>query len=309
MEISALKAVSLVEQAGSIAGAARILDMDASSVSRIVSNLERELGFRLFQRTTRRLTPTEAGESYLRQVRPLLEELDAAREQAHQASVAPRGVLRMTASVAFSDEVIVPLLPEFYSRYPEIGVELLSSDANLDLLDAGIDLAIRLAASPEGDLISSRLMATRYRVVASPEYVAQSGGLRSPADLSGRDCLRFALPDFRSRWLFRQGEGEVLPIKVAGTTLLSNALALRRAARMGMGPALLADWLIARDLASGRLVDLLPEWDCAATEFDTGACVLYPSRAYLPQKVRVMIDFLRHRLRRGVAGLDDPMGA
>ncbi|MEM8731661.1 MAG: LysR substrate-binding domain-containing protein [Pseudomonadota bacterium] len=297
MHISSLKTVLLVQQIGSIAGAARLLDMDASTVSRIVAGVEQDVGLRIFDRTTRRIRPTEAGMIYLNRIRPLIDDLDAAGEAAQSASATPRGLVRMTASVAFAIEMIVPLLRDFHTRYPDITVELLPSDANLDLLDHGLDLAIRLAAAPAGDLISTRVMSTRYRVVASPSYVKRSGPLPTPGALTERNCLRFALPDFRNRWVFRPKTGtEVTAVQVQGSTLISNALALRDAARAGLGISLLADWLIGEDLRTGALVDLLPTWDCTATSFETGAFLLYPSRAHLPQKTRVMIDFLKVRL-------------
>lgn len=297
MNLSSLKAVLLVEQTRSIAGAAKLLNMDASNVSRIVAGIEHDLGLRIFERTTRRLRITEAGETYLNRIRPLIDELDAAKDDALHTAIEPQGHLRMTSSVAFAVEMIVPLLPAFHTKYPEITVELLPTDANLGLLEQGLDLAVRLAAEPVGDVISTRVLRTRYRVVASPEYIAHHGPITDPSDLAHRNCLRFALPDFRSRWLFRKDISiDPQPVEINGTTLISNALALRDAARGGMGPALLADWLITRDLAAGTLVDVLPDWDCTATEFDTGAFILFPSRNYVPQKTRVMIDFLRENL-------------
>lgn len=296
MDTDALKTVALVARHGSFAAAARVLNLDPSSVSRLVAGTERALGLRLFQRTTRSLRLTEEGEAYLRRVEPLLEELDEARDDAARARQVPTGTLRLTASVAFAHECIVPHLGAFSSAYPDLSVELLPSDATLDIAALGLDLAIRLSAAPEGDLVSTRLMRTRYMVVASPDYVAAHGPLDRPETLSERACLRFALPDYRTRWRFRPGDGPVRDVPVSGRLVISNALSLRQAARDGLGPALLADWLVRGDLAGGRLVDLFPSYAVTATEFDTGAWALYPSRAYLPRKVRVAIDFLRARL-------------
>lgn len=299
MEIQALRTVLIVAQHGSLAGAARSLDLDASTVSRIVANVERELGLRLFQRSTRRLSITEEGEAYLRRIAPLVEELEAACEASRSHRLSPQGTLRLTASVAFAHECIVPLLPALQATYPAISVDLLATDANVDLLADGVDLAIRLAAAPEGDLISTKLMPTRYRVVAAPAFVAQHGPVAHPRDLADLPCVRFSLPEFRDRWRFRQGDEPAFETPVGGKTLISNALSLRQAVRHGMGPGLLADWLVRRDLHEGRLVDLFPAFACAATSFDTGAYALYPSRTYLPQKVRVALDFFRARLSAG----------
>lgn len=296
MDTEALKTVVLVARHGSFAAAARVLDLDPSAVSRIVANVEARLGLRLFQRTTRSLRITEEGEIYLRRVVPLLEELDHAREEAGHIRQAPSGTLKMTASVAFAHRCIVPHLGTFHDLYPDMAVELLPTDANLDIAANGIDLAVRLASAPKGELISTRLCRTRYMVCAAPDYLSRHGPIRHPEELSAHACLRFALPEFRSRWRFRKGREEPFEVAVSGWAVIANALSLRQAALDGLGPVLLADWLVGPDLDSGRLVELFPGYDCTATEFDTGAWALYPSRSYLPRKVRVMIDFLRGAL-------------
>jgi DNA-binding transcriptional LysR family regulator len=270
--------------------------VDPSSVSRTVAGVEAALSLRLFQRNTRVLRITEEGDIYLRRLLPLLDELDHAREAASHARSSPSGVLRLTASVAFAHECIVPHLSSFGELYPELTMELLPSDAMLDIAAEGIDLAIRLAPAPEGDLVTTRLLRTRYLVCASPDYVAGTGQPSDPRALSELDCLRFALPAYRTRWRFRAFEEEPFEVSVGGRLIISNALSLCQAARDGLGPALLADWLVARDLEAGRLVSLFPDYECTATSFDTGAWAMYPSRSYLPRKVRVMIDFLREEL-------------
>lgn len=298
MDVVALKTVLLVQTHGSIAGAARTLDVDPSSVSRTVAAVEGDLGIRLFQRTTRRLTVTEEGQAYLTRLAPLVEELDAAREEVRGMRGKPTGGLRMTASVAFSDQMIVPLLPRFQSRFPDISIDLQSSDANIDLVENGIDLAIRLAPEPKGDLVSTRLLSTRYRVVASPKFLTQHDPVKHPTDLTKLNCLRFALPGLQDTWTFRAKNVAAFNVPVAGNLKISNALALRHATKIGLGVAMLPDWLINEDVRNGDLVCLCSEYDCTASVFDTAAWALYPNRSYLPQKVRVMIDFLRSNLGR-----------
>lgn len=297
MDMDQIRLVALVARQGSFAAAARVLNVDPSSVSRTVAQTEAALGLRLFQRTTRALSVTEEGEVYLRRVLPLLEELEAAREEATRARSAPSGTLRMTASVAFSHVCVVPHLKAFHTLYPDISVELLPSDAVFDLAAQGIDLAIRLGTAPSGDGVGTRLLTSRYVVCAAPEYLASCPPLRAPADLVDHDCLRFALPEFRTRWRFRKTGEPTIEVPVSGRTIIASALSLRQAALDGLGPVLLADWLVGRDLAEGRLVRLFPAYEATATTFDTGAWALYPSRAFLPRKVRVMIDFLRDALR------------
>lgn len=296
MDIEYLRTVTLVAQQGSFAAAARALSVDPSSVSRTVAAVEAELGLRLFQRSTRSLSVTEEGEIYLARLVPLLEELDRAQDDAREVSRRPAGTVRLTTSVAFAQTCIVPHLADFASRYPDISLEILPSDANLDLAANSIDLAIRLAPEPTGDLIRTKLIDTRYRVVAAPHYVAQSGALSVPNDLQSHNCLRFALPEFRTRWRFRDKSKELVEVPVSGNVIIANALSLRLAALNGLGPALLADWLVKDDIAEGTLLDVFPDHDCTATEFNTAAWVLYPSRSYLPRKVRVTIDFLKQAL-------------
>ena len=303
MDLSTLRAFIDVAQRGNFAAAARDRDVDPSSMSRIIAALELELGVRLFQRTTRRLSLTEAGERYLRRVEALVDELEQARDEALTIDAAPSGTLRMTASVAFGSKCIVPLLGEFRGAFPSLKLELLLDDSNLDLVSERLDLALRLAPSIEADVVGLRLFGTRYRVCASPAYLETARALTAPADLRGHKCLLFALPEFRSRWLFRSAEGKIAEVPVDGDVLISNALALRDCALASMGPALLADWLIDDDLAAGRLVDVFPAYHVAASSFDTAAWLLYPSRAFLPNKVRVSIDFLRRKLSREAPAL------
>lgn len=292
MNIDDIRLALDVAARGGFAETARALDRDPSSVSRAIAALEARLGARLFQRTTRRLSVTEAGVRYLERAQAALEELDRAQEDA-TADGAPTGTLRLTASVAFAQTRLVPLLSAFRAAFPDLAVDLLMTDARVDLVADRIDLAIRLAPALDEDAIVSKLMDTRYRVVANPGYLAKHGSPMAPADLVTRDCPRFALPGYRSHWRFRDATGRVETVPVGGGVMISNALALRQAALDGLGPTLLADWLIDADVASGSLIDLFPAFHVTATEFDTAAWIVYPSRAFLPAKTRAAIDFLR----------------
>jgi DNA-binding transcriptional LysR family regulator len=272
--------------------------LDPSSVSRTIAALEESLGVRLLQRSTRRMALTEAGEAYLRRVEAVIQELDAASEEAQALTSGPRGVLRLTASVAFGNRCLVPLLPRFRAEFPELALELVLSDDNLDLVSERIDLALRLGPSVTADVVGVKLFDTHYKVCAAPSFLEVAPRLRKPSDLATVASLLFTFPEFRTRWLFRDRKGAVTEIPVHGEIIVSNALALRECALLGLGPALLADWLVDEDIAAGRLVQLFPEYAAAATTFETAAWMLYPSRAFLPHKVRVAIDFLRRHLRR-----------
>ena len=272
---------------------------DPSTVSRAVAALEARLGVRLgerlFQRTTRSLSLTEAGDIYLARALPLIEELARIGAEARATKAEPKGVLRLTASVAFGQAMILPLLPAFRAAYPDIRLECLFTDQNLDLIADRIDLAIRLAPEIGGDVIASRLMTARYRVVASAAYLANAPSLATPEDLAAHRLLLFSIRPFRTRWLFRTAEA-TREVAVTGDIVISPAGAIRDAALAGLGVALLPNDLTDPEIAAGRLTRLLPDWAVTATSFDTGAWLVYPSRSFLPAKTRAMIDVLRAAL-------------
>ncbi len=298
MDISTLRTLVDVMRRGSFAAVARAHDLDPSSISRSIAALEDEIGFKLFQRTTRRLAPTEAGALYFERIQPLVEELDRARLEAVDLASAPAGNLRVTASVSFGQKCLAPLLPALRESYPALSIELILSDSVLDLIEERIDVAIRLGPPADSSLIGTQLMRTRYRVCASPAYLKQHAAMKEPADLADRDCLLFPLRGFRNRWRFRSKDGALLEVPVKGKVVISSALALHRAALDGLGPVLLADWLLDDDIARGALVDLFPQHHVTATDFDTAAWILYPSRGYVPLKLRAFIDFLKRHFQK-----------
>ncbi|MEO1797582.1 MAG: LysR family transcriptional regulator [Pseudomonadota bacterium] len=292
MDISTLQILRLVAEMGSFAAAARTRNVDPSAVSRSIAALEGELCVRLFHRTTRALALTEQGARYLERVSPLLDELEEAAMQARDSQSAPSGSVRIAASVAFGTVKLVRLLPRLRAELPDVSIELSLSDVPTNLVETGTDIALRLAPEPSGDVICARLARTRYHVCATPERAA---GLRAPADLTREEVLRQNLPGFREAWQFRRA-GETKTIPVGGPLLFSSPLALLEAACLGLGPALLADWLSDEAVRKGRLIRLFDDYEVTATSFDTGLWLLYPSRRYQPARVRAVIDILRSAL-------------
>ncbi|MGK7911637.1 MAG: LysR substrate-binding domain-containing protein [Synechococcus sp.] len=296
MDVASLQIFVEVARRGSFAAVARDRNVDPSSISRSISSLEDSLGFRLFQRTTRRMALTAAGEQYLGRIANALEELNRAREEILAAKGNPAGTLRLTTSVALGQLWLVPLLPQLRRQFPQLKLELILSDTNLDLVSERIDLAIRLAPRITADLERIKLFDTRYRVCASPEYLKQTSALNDPRDLERHRCLLFDLPGYRSLWRFRSTIGERQDIHVDGDIVTSSALALRDCALAGLGPVLLADWAIGDDLNAGRLQDVFPAYDVTATEFRTAAWMVYPSQNFLPQKVKAVLSFLQQQV-------------
>jgi DNA-binding transcriptional LysR family regulator len=296
MELSVLQTFVDVVKQGSFAAVARERNVDPSSVSRAIAGLEEELGIRLLQRTTRQLSPTEAGMMYFQRIQPLVEEMQQAIDVATDVSGQPKGTLRITASVSFGLKCIVPLLSDFRSMYPDLTIDLVLTDANVDLFAERIDLAIRLGLLADSTSIAQQLIQTRYFICASPQYLKQWGHPKIPSDIEKHNCLLFPLAGFRSKWRFRNRDREESEVFVRGHTIISNAIALQQCAIAGMGLALLPNWLIGDDLRDGALVNVFPSYDVTATEFSTAAWLVYPSRAYVPLKVRVFIDFLKQSI-------------
>ena len=296
MDIRHLRTFVEVVQQGSFAGAARVLEMDPSAVTRAVAALEAALGARLLQRTTRRVALTEAGSGYLERVRPLLQKLTRAGDDLQDDTGQVRGVVRVTASVAYGQTVLVPLLPGLHAAHPGLEIDLLLTDAVVDLVAQRIDVAIRLGPAVDSSLVGLNLAPVRPRVVASPAYLKSHGRPSTPQDLARCECLRFPLPGYRTHWSFRERDtGQVETVGVHGWLVMSTALALHRAALDGLGPALLADWLVDRDLEAGRLVDLFPRHEATATNFDSAVWLLYASREHVPRRVRTFIDFVKRQ--------------
>ncbi|MEN0000197.1 MAG: LysR family transcriptional regulator [Pseudomonadota bacterium] len=282
---------------GSFAAVARARNIDPSHVSRAIATLEADLGARLFQRTTRRLTVTEAGARYLNRIGPLVAELSGAAQELSQEAEIVRGTVRLSAPNSVARTLILPLLPQFRETFPDLVLDCQFSDQVTDLVSEGIDLAIRMAPAVSGDLVCTKLRQTSYRVVASPEWVAHHGRPDAPSALSETDSVLFALPGYRDSWTFRDRSGHLETVPVTGKLLFSNGDCVVDAMLAGLGPALLTDFLVQSHLRTQRCIDLFADYDVTATSFDTAAWIVYPSRHYLPRKTRVVIDFFKERLR------------
>ncbi|MDQ2077981.1 LysR family transcriptional regulator [Marinimicrobium sp. ABcell2] len=293
MDIGNLQLLIQVVETGSFTGAARRLGADPSQVSRSIAGLERELGIRLFHRSTRKIALTTAGAAYVERLSPLLEELQLAGEAAREQQSQPTGRLTFTASTAFGQTCVLPYMAEFQERYPEIQLDLRFTDAVLDIISEQIDLACRLTSSADPNLVGKKLFPTCFWVCASPAYLQKAGTPQHPQDLADHKVLAMNLPGYRERWLFQSTKNDsVCKVPLHPAVLVSNALALREAALQGLGITLLASWLAEGPLRSGELVSLFPGYRCTASDFQSAAWLLYPSRLYIPAKTRAMVDFL-----------------
>lgn len=295
MELTTLQTFINVVRRGSFAAVAREMDVAASSISRSINSLEKELGIRLFQRSTRRMELTEAGMIYFSRVEPLLDEIFRAQTMAIDIGEHPKGRLRITVPVTFGQISLIPLLPEFTETYPDLSLEILMTDSVVDLLTECIDVAVRLGPLGDSSFIASRLCKMDFVICATPHYISLYEPINTPSDIRQLNCLLLPITGYRSRWLFRNPKGRIIEVPVNGRCSISNANSLKKCALGNMGITLLPRWVVQNELKQGILIDLFPDYDVTATEFDTAAWLLYPSREYLPLKVRTFVDFLKMR--------------
>lgn len=289
---------------GGFAPAARVLNRDASVLSRRVSALERRLGVRLLERTTRRVTPTEAGRRFADRARMALTLLADAEREAADAGAVPQGTLRLSLPEAFGRLWVAPLLPDFLTAFPRVRIEAFYSDRFVDLVGEGFDLAIRIGRLPDSSLVARRLGAERRLVCAAPSYLAARGVPQEPADLAGHDALLFALFDSPSDWHFSRGR-ERVRVRLSGPLLTDNVDSLVHAAVAGIGLLVCSEWLIGRELACGRLVRVLPDWEIGSDAgrgggrngFGEAAIHLVrPSSRFTAGKTRAFADWIADRL-------------
>ena len=271
---------------GSFSAAARSLRLTPSAVSKQVSRLEDRLGARLLNRTTRQLSLTEEGRAFHARCVQILAEIEEAETAVTELHAAPRGTLRVAAAVAFFNHQVMPLLPEFLARYPEVHFDLVMTDREVDMVDERIDVAIRFGRPRESTLIARRLTVSRRVICAAPAYLARHGTPATPADLARHNCLTLSTrPEFNV-WEF--GDRPEEHLRVRGNLELNQADALYDACLAGIGLARVAGYLVEDDIRAGRLVPVL---EGQLRESST-LYVVYPHRRHLTPKVRAFVDFL-----------------
>ncbi|WP_455220474.1 LysR family transcriptional regulator [Kaarinaea lacus] len=297
MDIETLRLFVEVMQKQNFTEVAKLHGVAPSSVSRSIAALESELGIRLLQRSTRKLEPTESGLLYYERLSPLLDELESAVQFATDISREPQGNLRISTGVAYGENCITPLLPEFTEQYPALSVELILSDAYLDLIEERVDIAVRLGTLKSSSHIARRLSDMTFHVCASPAYLEKYGQPYSPNELAEHECLLFPRTGYNFNWLFKDKQGTITEIEIKGKYLVTNSNAIRSCCLDGMGITLLPDWLINKHLSSGELVSLFTDYQVTATDFDSAIWLIHPSREYLPTKTRVFRDFMLEKYK------------
>lgn len=278
---------------GSISAAARSLDLSVAVASQRLKRLEHDLGVRLLHRTTRQLHATPEGATLAEQGRALVEDLEALTGGLRQTADAVSGTLRVTMSATFGRLYISPLLPEFLAHYPRVRISVDLTDQRVDLVSAGIDLAIRIGALDDSSLVARKLTTNRRVLCASPTYLRQHGTPRTPKDLAAHECLLLVGHAGRQDlWRFHDRSGSEIVQRVGGRFESNQGELLRDAAVAGQGIALHSTWHVCDDLRAGRLQVLLSEYALA----ETGIHAVMPQRRLVPPRVSAFVDFLAERL-------------
>ncbi len=291
MHIDQIKTFLAVYRAGSFIDVANEKNIAPSSVSRAVASLEEALKTRLFQRTTRKLVPTQAGAIYFEKMVPLIEEMDLVNQSLTDVSTTPSGRLRVTASVSYGQIMLAPKLSAFRTLYPKIELELILSDTRIDLVENQIDVSIRHGALPDSSLVARKLTGVSYRLVASHSYLDRFGIPDTPDELGQHELVTFTYQDYRSTWMFQQGDA-LKSVVIKPGTRITNAAAIRECVLNGQGIALLANWTIRDDIALDTLSTVLPDWQVRGTSDDSAIWIVYPSNRFIPAKTRVFVDYI-----------------
>lgn len=284
----AMKVLVKVVDAGSFARAAEALDTSTAAVSRQVGALEAHLGARLLNRTTRRLSLTDAGAEFCERSRAILDEIAEAEAAAGRQSLQPMGLLRITAPLSFGVTQLSRLLPGFRARYPQVRLDVDLTDRVVDLVNEGVDVGLRIAHELSGNLVARRLAPVSMVVCASPIYLKRRGAPRAPAELAQHETLGFSYLWVGDDWPFVDAQGTVTRVRVQPAVHATNGDLLRELAVAGGGIILQPSFIVGEQLARGTLVPLLTDY----RTFDLNLFAVYLSRRQLSSKVRVFIDYL-----------------
>lgn len=273
---------------GSLVSAANKLDTSSAAVSRQIAALEAHLGVRLMNRTTRRLSLTEAGQTFHERAVQLLADLAEAEAVAGTQAVKPQGLLRISAPLSFGTRRLGQVLPDFRERYPDIKLDIDLTDRLVDLTHERIDLALRIARAPSPNLVVRKIAPIRVLACAAPHYLAKRGVPRKPQDLADHETLSYTYLSSGDTWIFHGPEGAIESVRIRPPVRATNGDLLRDLAIAAGGVIAQPDFIVADDIEAGRLERILPAWEME--EFNLYAA--YLSRKYLSAKTRVFIDFL-----------------
>jgi DNA-binding transcriptional LysR family regulator len=285
--ITGLSVFAKVVEGSSFAAAARHFGLSPAMVSKHILALEERLGARLLNRTTRRVSPTEIGRVFYERATRILADIDDAEQEASALQTTPRGLLRISGPLSFGTRQLAPAIADYLAACPAIEIDVTLSDRVADLVEEGFDLAIRIGRLADSSLVARRIAPCLLVACAAPAYLKKHGAPRRPADLAAHNCLGYSYAALRNEWRFSGPDG-MESVRVTGRLNANNGDILRLAALGGEGIILQPSFIVADDLAAGRLVPILPGY--APDEIAIHA--VYPHSRHLSVKVRSFVDFL-----------------
>jgi DNA-binding transcriptional LysR family regulator len=294
-DFEALAIFAKVVELRSFAAASTELALSKATVSKAVSRLEERLGARLFNRTSRRLALTDAGQKLSERAARLLAEGEAVENEALAQSVTPRGLVRLAVPMSFGMKAVAPLLPEFLKAFPEVSIDLHLSDATVDLIGEGFDAGLRIARLPDSSLIARRLCAMPRYTVAAPSYLKRYGRPTHPMQLADHKCFGYAYLSTPNVWHYTNAAGEQASVRPGGPLRVNNGEALVPALVAGLGIADLPDFIIGETIASGEVEVILKVWK----QPEGAVHLVTPPGGPRPARVEVLADFLTRHFAKG----------
>jgi len=291
-DFEALAIFAKVVELRSFAGAAGELALSKATVSKAVGRLEERLGARLFNRTSRRLALTDAGQKLAERAARLLADGEAAENEALAQSSVPRGLVRLAVPMTFGVKNVAPLLPEFLKTYPEVSIDLHLSDATVDLIGEGFDAGVRIARLPDSSLIARRLCAMPRHTVAAPSYLKRHGRPTHPMQLAQHQCFGYSYMTSPNVWHYTNAAGEQASVRPGGPLRVNNGEAVMPALVAGLGIADLPDFIVGDAIAAGQVEIILKDWK----QTEGAVHLVMPPGGPRPARVEVLIEFLASRL-------------
>ena len=293
--LTALNVFRHAVELGSFAAASRHLGLSPAAISKNISELEAHLAVRLLNRTTRRMSLTEAGALYYDRVVQVLDDLEDADGALGPMQQVPKGLLRVSAPMTLTLARLSSAMPAFLSRYPEISLDLRMDDRRVNIVEDGFDIAIRASDKLEdSSLVARKLMSMPHVVCAAPSYLDRHGTPLSPGDLKDHTCIQFTLSGHADEWTFSKADASA-SVPIDGRYKATSSLAVRDALVAGFGLSLIPRLYVAEDIAQGRLRTVLDDW----SPVETSVYAVYPSRRHVVAKVRAFLDFLVEELGEG----------
>jgi DNA-binding transcriptional LysR family regulator len=293
-DMEAMAIFAKVVEVRGITAAASDLGLSAPTVSKALARLEQRLGSRLLNRTSRRLVLTDAGRELAGRAARLLADAEAAESAMAAQSATPRGLVRLAAPMSFGTREVAPILPDFLAMYPDVSIDLHLSDALVDVIGEGFDIALRIGELPDSSLLARRLAPVPGLTVAAPAYLDRRGRPTHPGQLADHDCFAYAYLRTRDAWHFANEAGEQVTVRPSGKLRVNNGDAMLPAVIAGLGIAGMPAFIAREALADGRLEQILPDWAASRSNL----YLLTPPNGPRPVRVQVLVDFLARRLSR-----------